>query len=178
LARGDLDKALSKLGLHGGRLGDTLVALGLVDAVDVFRAIRDQGRDRVAALCTWKDGLASFYRGTQPTHVEFPLELDLSSAIMAGVILASEGDPRRALPADNARVVPGPRHAATSESKEIGRAPASLIAAARFAPERMTVEVMLERLTRSGDGPGPSAREVAAAITTAQLLGWVAFATQ
>jgi hypothetical protein len=178
LSREALEKALSALGQHGGRLGDTLVALGLVDAVDVFRAIRDQGRDRVAALCTWKDGLASFYRGTQPTHVEFPLELDLSSAIMAGLILANDGDPRRALPIEGTRVVPGARHEATNQPKEIGRAPASLIAVARFAPERMSLPVMLERLSRSGEGPGPSPREAAAAVATAKLLGWIDYATQ
>jgi serine/threonine-protein kinase len=178
LSREDLEKALGALGQYGGRLGDTLVALAMVDAVDVFRAIRDQGRDRVAALCTWKDGLASFYRGTTPTHVEFPLELDLSSAIMAGVILASEGDPRRALPNDETRVVPGQRHATTSEAKEIGRAPASLIAVARFAPERLTIPAMLDRLSRPGEGPGPSAREASAAVVTARLLGWISYATQ
>jgi serine/threonine-protein kinase len=178
LSREDLEKALNALGHHGGRLGDTLVALGMVDAVDVFRAIRDQGRDRVAALCTWKDGLASFYRGTQPTHVEFPLELDLSSAIMAGLILAHEGDPKRALPDATARIVPGPRHASTNEPKEIGRAPASLISVARFAPERMSLEVLLDRISRSGEGPGPSPREAAAAVATAKLLGWIAYSTQ
>jgi serine/threonine protein kinase len=178
LSRQALEQALSALGQHGGRLGDTLIALGLVDAVDVFRAIRDQGRDRVAALCTWREGLASFYRGTTPTHVEFPLDLDLSSAIMAGVILASDGDPRATLPMETTRIVPGPRHAATNEAKELGRAPASLIGVARLAPERLSIQVLLERVGRSGDGPGPTPRESAAALATAKLLGWVEYATQ
>ena len=179
LSREDLEKALSALGQHGGRLGDTLVALGLVDAVDVFRAIRDQGRDRVAALCTWKDGLASFYRGTQPAHVEFPLELDLSSAIMAGVILANEGDPKRALPRDDTRVVPGPRHATTSDPKELGRAPTSLVAVARLAPDRLSLATLLERLGRPSEGaPSPSPRETTAAVATAKLLGWIEYSTQ
>ena len=178
LSREALEQALSALGQHGGRLGDTLIALGLVDAVDVFRAIRDQGRDRVAALCTWREGLASFYRGTTPTHVEFPLDLDLSSAIMAGVILASDGNPRATLPMESTRIVPGARHAATSDAKEIGRAPASLIGVARLAPERLTLEVLLERIGRSGEGAGPSPRESAAAIATAKLLGWIEFTTQ
>jgi serine/threonine-protein kinase len=178
LSRADLEKALSALGQYGGRLGDTLVALGLVDAIDVFRAIRDQGRDRVAALCTWKEGLASFYRGTAPAHVEFPLELDLSSAIMAGVILKNEGDPKRTLPSETTRVVPGARHAFTNEPKELGRAPASLISVARMAPERLSLQVLLERISRSGEGPGPTAREAAAAVATARYLGWVEYSTQ
>ncbi len=178
LSREALEQALSALGQHGGRLGDTLIALGLVDAVDVFRAIRDQGRDRVAALCTWREGLASFYRGTTPTHVEFPLDLDLSSAIMAGVILASDGDPRATLPMESTRIVPGTRHPATSEAKEIGRAPASLVGVARLASERLSLDVLLERISRTGEGTGPSPRESAAAIATAKLLGWIEYATQ
>jgi serine/threonine-protein kinase len=178
LTREALEQALSALNQHGGRLGDTLVALGLVDAVDVFRAIRDQGRDRVAALCTWREGLASFYRGTTPSHVEFPLELDLSSAIMAGVILATDGDPRATLPMDSTRIVPGPRHDFTHEAREIGRAPASLVGVARLAPERLSIQVLFERISRGGEGPGPTPRESAAAIATAKLLGWIEYATQ
>ena len=177
LTREELEQALSALGQHGGRLGDTLIALRLVDAVDVFRAIRDQGRDRVAALCTWREGLASFYRGTTPTHVEFPLDLDLSSAIMAGIILASDGDPRATLPMESTRIVPGPRHEATNEAKEIGRAPASLIGVARLARERLTLPVLLDRISR-GEGQGPSPRESAAAVVAARLLGWIEYATQ
>ena len=44
----ELELALAVLPRYDGRLGDTLISLGLVDAVDIFQAIRDQGRDRVA----------------------------------------------------------------------------------------------------------------------------------
>ena len=50
LTREQLETALGTLSSYGGRLGDTLIGIGMVDAVDVFRAIRDQGRDRVATL--------------------------------------------------------------------------------------------------------------------------------
>ncbi len=92
LARDELDLALAVLPRHGGRMGDTLIALGLVDAVDIFRAIREQGRDRVADLFVWKHGTASFYRGQQAPHVDFPLELDLPGLMLAGLEAAQPGD--------------------------------------------------------------------------------------
>ncbi|MGC4067882.1 MAG: DUF4388 domain-containing protein [Polyangiaceae bacterium] len=80
LERGELEYCLDVIGNQGGRLGDTLVSLGMVDALDVFRSIRDLGRDRVAALCSWNQGLATFYRGVSPTHVEFPLDSDFGES--------------------------------------------------------------------------------------------------
>jgi eukaryotic-like serine/threonine-protein kinase len=92
LAREELDLALAVLPRHGGRMGDTLIALGLVDPVDIFRAIREQGRDRVADLFVWKQGTASFYRGQQAPHVDFPLDLDLPGLMLAGLEAAQPGD--------------------------------------------------------------------------------------
>lgn len=178
LTREELDQALAELGHHGGRLGDTLISLGLVDAVDVFRAIRDQGRDRVAALCAWKDGLASFYRGASPPHVEFPLDLDLASAIMAGVIIGNDGEPRRALPEGEIQIVAGPRFDATSDHKEIGRSPHSLARVARLANERYDIARLLDSLTMPTEGNAVSGREAAAAIATAKLLGWIDYLTE
>ncbi len=178
LPREKLDRALSQLGRFDGRLGDTLIALGLVNAVDVFRAIRDQGRDRVAALCTWKEGIASFYRGTGPGRVEFPLDLDLASTMMAGVILAHEGNPLRALPPESTRVVPGRRFGETQDSKEIGRAPASLVAVLGRADRRLDLSGLLKALTDPPEGSPVSIREAAAAVATAKLLGWIEYGTQ
>jgi hypothetical protein len=175
LTRDALEQALSELGNYGGRLGDTLIALRLVDAVDVFRAIRDQGRDRVAAMCAWKDGMATFYRGTAPHHVEFPLDLDLASAMMAGVILGNEGDPSRALPAEETRVIPGPRFELTLDPKELGRIPSSLHHVARRAGEQQTVATLMRALTQRTEGTPVGAREAAAAIETARLLGWIQY---
>jgi serine/threonine protein kinase len=85
LAREELDLALAVLPRYSGRMGDTLISLGLVGPVDIFRAIREQGRDRVADLFLWKMGKLSFYRGQQAPHVEFPLDLDLPGLMLAGV---------------------------------------------------------------------------------------------
>jgi eukaryotic-like serine/threonine-protein kinase len=173
LSRQDLERALAELDRHQGRLGDTLIALELCDGVDLFRAIRDQGRDRVAALCAWKDGLATFYRGTQPARVDFPLDLDLANAMMAGIILRHEGNPRKALPADSARLVPGKRFETTRDPKELGRAPASLQRVARLTTEELSVERVLSVLTdKTAEAPAVGEREAAAAVATAELLGW------
>ena len=85
LAREELDLALAVLPRYGGRMGDTLIGLGLVGPVDIFRAIREQGRDRVADLFLWKQGEVSFYRGQAAPHVEFPLDLDLPALMLAGL---------------------------------------------------------------------------------------------
>jgi hypothetical protein len=155
-----------------------LIGLQLVDAVDVFRAIRDQGRDRVAALSTWDEGLVTFYRGTAPTRVEFPLDLDLASPMMAGAILRSKGEPRTLLPKDQI-VVAGPRYEAGKLPRERGAAPASLQYVMTFVTDRLTIDAALERLTdyRPGrEARAVSPKEAAAALFTAELLGWVAWA--
>ncbi|MFO0570033.1 MAG: hypothetical protein U0263_30595 [Polyangiaceae bacterium] len=41
ISREQLETALGALSRFGGRLGDTVIGLGYVEAVDVFRAIRD-----------------------------------------------------------------------------------------------------------------------------------------
>jgi hypothetical protein len=178
ITREQLDTALGSLSSYGGRLGDTLIGLQLVDAVDVFRAIRDQGRDRVAALSTWEEGLVTFYRGTAPTRVEFPLELDLASPMMAGTILRSKGEPRSLLPAGGKLVVPGPRHEAGKLPRERGAAPASLQYVMTFLTEHLGIDAALQRIIEYR--PGREARaispkEAAAALVVAELLGWAAW---
>jgi serine/threonine-protein kinase len=92
LAREELDLALAVLPRYSGRMGDTLISLGLVGPVDIFRAIRDQGRDRVADLFVWRTGKVAFYRGQVAPHVEFPLDLDLPSLMLAGLEAAHPGE--------------------------------------------------------------------------------------
>lgn len=92
LEREELDLALAVLPRYGGRMGDTLISMGLVGPVDIFRAIRDQGRDRVADLFLWKSGAVTFYRGQTAPHVEFPLDLELPALIVAGLEAAKPGD--------------------------------------------------------------------------------------
>jgi serine/threonine-protein kinase len=106
LEREELDLALAVLPRYGGRMGDTLISMGLVGPVDIFRAIRDQGRDRVADLFTWSGGTLSFYRGHAAPHVEFPLDLELPALMLAGLEAAEPGDaPLAPLAASMDRVV-------------------------------------------------------------------------
>ena len=92
ISRDELDFALAVLPRYGGRMGDTLIALGLVQAVDVFRAIRDQGRDRLNDLFGWKQGKVSLYFGQPSQNVEFPLDLEVPGLMIAGLETAQPND--------------------------------------------------------------------------------------
>ena len=178
LERAELDASLGTIAQQGGRLGDTLVARGLVDAVDIFRAIRDLGRDRVAAICGWRDGLVTFYRGNPPGRVDFPLDLDLASPMMAGVIVVSHGNPRALLPGGATLLAPGPRFHESSDPQERGTAPSSLQMIPMLLPERVSVDQTLSRLTAMRVGRGGRSiaeAEACAALLTAFELGWVRF---
>jgi eukaryotic-like serine/threonine-protein kinase len=175
LTREQLDAALASIAGSGGRLGDTLVGLGFVEAVDVFRAIRDQGRDRVAAICGWRRGSAMFYRGAEPPHVEFPLDLDLSSPMMAGAIVQSQGNPRALLPDDSTRLNPGPRHYAAFDPGELGTAPVSLRAVPKLAGSRLTVGEALAGILRTPAERRIGDKEAAAALVAAKAIGWVEY---
>jgi serine/threonine-protein kinase len=176
ISRAELDRALLELGNYGGRLGDTLVALGLVEVMDLFRAIRDQGRDRVGQLCAWKQGRVAFYRGSAPGAVQFPLDLDLSSAMMSGAVLASEGKPDVLLPPSWSRLVAGPRAAAANDKRERGTAPSSLQLVPSLIGSAGSMDDAVDMLTsvKTG-GRSVNEREAKAALVVAVALGWIAF---
>jgi hypothetical protein len=178
ITRPQLEVALTLVSRRGGRLGDTLISMGVVEAMDVFRAIRDQGRDRVAALCGWQQGSAVFYRHTAPTHVEFPLDLDLTSAMMAGVIVASKDDPCSTLPDLSVVLRPGSRYSALADRTERGTAPISMQLLPGLIPQGASLAEVMDHLTSRRPVRGTrtiSRREACAALVTAKILGWVDF---
>ncbi|HEX4336470.1 MAG TPA: serine/threonine-protein kinase [Polyangiaceae bacterium] len=178
ITRAQLDAALLELGNYGGRLGDTLVAMRLVEVMDLFRAIRDQGRDRVGQLCAWKQGRVAFYRGSEPGAVQFPLDLDLASAMMSGAILASEGKPDSILPPAWARLIPGPRASAANDKRERGTAPSSLQLVPSLLGSAETLDDAVDMLTSAKTGGrSVNEREAKAALVVAMSLGWIAFET-
>lgn len=61
--RAELEMALAVLPKFDGHMGDTLIALGMISAMDLFRAIGDQIRMRFSELLVWRQGTYEFYRG-------------------------------------------------------------------------------------------------------------------
>jgi serine/threonine protein kinase len=86
LGRGDLEFALGMLPQYNGKLGDTLVALGLLRPLDVFRLLSQQVRDRVIEVFGWTEGTFAFFRGTTNPTDGFPLGLDTFEILGAGVV--------------------------------------------------------------------------------------------
>lgn len=107
LRRGQLDApglALAKghLARYEGRMGDTLIALGLVDPMTIFQAIRAQGRARLADLFAWPEGSLLVVPGGAKVRPEFPLKLDILTALVEAtstVTFPLPTGPFRALPA-------------------------------------------------------------------------------
>ncbi|HMF41778.1 MAG TPA: protein kinase [Polyangia bacterium] len=86
LGPADLELALSMLPHYNGKLGDTLVALGLLRPLDVFRLLSEQVRDRVIDVFGWTEGTFAFYRGVTNRQENFPLGLDTFEILGASVV--------------------------------------------------------------------------------------------
>jgi hypothetical protein len=123
ITRAELDLALGQLRSHDGRLAEALVGLGLAERAAVSRALRNLGRDRVASVCSWREGQAQLYRGSAPANVDVPLDLDLTVPMMAGAIhVLSRGEALKV----NA-LSPGRRHEDAQAPEERGSAPSFLL---------------------------------------------------
>jgi len=86
LRQAELEMALGMLPHFSGKLGDTLVGLGLMRPLDVFRQLSQQVRDRVIDVFRWSRGSFAFYRGVQNDQESFPLDLDAFEILGAGVL--------------------------------------------------------------------------------------------
>lgn len=85
LERSELDFALAVMPRFEGRLGDTLVALGLVEPVHLFRHIATSARDKLLDIFTWGEGHASLYRGVMPPESGFRLDIDVWNVLDVGL---------------------------------------------------------------------------------------------
>ena len=89
ISPGELAMALAMMPHFGGKLGDTLVGLGLMKPLDVFRHLTRQVRDKIIDVCTWQKGQYRWYKGKRNARESFPLGLDAFEIIGAGAFAIS-----------------------------------------------------------------------------------------
>jgi serine/threonine protein kinase len=83
--RMELEMALAMLPRFGGRLGDTLVGIGVLRPIELFRAIHDQTQGRLVDVLRWKEGEIAFARGVRSQEETFPLGVDIYEIINRGI---------------------------------------------------------------------------------------------
>ncbi len=165
LTRQELSAALKHMVRTQGQLGESLVALKLVDPVVVYQALCSQGRDRIVDACAWTSGTARFFSGVTRPQVAFPLDVDLHLCLVQAVDAA-----QRSLPDAQRRLVPlagCPAPRSTPSTLQL------LNLVPSIARKRVTVGTAVEELSML------SARGVTTSPVTyllaAHLLGWIDF---
>lgn len=165
LERGDLDFALAVLPRFDGRLGEAITGLGLLEPVKMFKAIEEQGRDKIVEVFGWSDGEISFYSGAQPGKVEFPLDLPIGPIVEAG--MASMLDEPHAVA----------RYSAWVERRIRPREVPSSLRDAGWSPRVERALLAIKQPTRVGavldalKADGLSAYEAILAVESARVVG-------
>jgi serine/threonine protein kinase len=172
ISRAELDLGLAQIKSHDGRLGKALVGLGLAESTVVSRAVRNLGRDRVAALCGWREGHAQLYRGSTPSDVEVPLDLDLTIVMMMAAMQAlARGEVLRVQ-----TIVPGRRFEDAQAPEERAGVPSSLVDLLELASSGpLTLAGASGALIERGKARERvvSEREAHGALTVAIALEWM-----
>jgi serine/threonine-protein kinase len=129
LRAAELDMALGMLPHFSGKLGDTLVGLGLMRPLDVFRQLSQQVRDRVIDLFRWSTGTFAFYRGVTNQQGSFPLGLDGFEILGAGVVTVPTADlEQRFAPALDSRPRRSGRRTIDPDAFHLGPTPREVLA--------------------------------------------------
>jgi serine/threonine protein kinase len=81
LSDGELSMALAMVSHYGGKIGDTLVGLGLLGRVEVFRHLTRHARTKVVDLCSSTAGRYAWYAGKEDPRESFPLEPEAFSML-------------------------------------------------------------------------------------------------
>jgi serine/threonine-protein kinase len=76
ITEGELAMTLAILPRFNGKLGDTLVGLGLMRPLEVFRHLSRQVRDKLIDVFGWQRGKYRYFRGRTNEKDAFPLRLD------------------------------------------------------------------------------------------------------
>jgi eukaryotic-like serine/threonine-protein kinase len=90
LSDGELAMALAMMPHYGGKLGDTLVGLGLMKPLEVFRHLTRQVRTKIIDVCTWNRGSFAWYAGRENPREAFPLDFNAFEILGAGAMALSD----------------------------------------------------------------------------------------
>jgi eukaryotic-like serine/threonine-protein kinase len=90
LSDGELAMALAMMPHYGGKLGDTLVGLGLLKPLEVFRHLTRQVRTKIVDVCTWNKGGFAWYAGRDNPREAFPLDFNAFEILGAGALALSD----------------------------------------------------------------------------------------
>ncbi len=90
LSDGELAMALAMMPHYGGKLGDTLVGLGLLKPLEVFRHLTRQVRTKIIDVCTWNRGSFAWYAGRENPREAFPLDFNAFEILGAGAMALSD----------------------------------------------------------------------------------------
>jgi serine/threonine-protein kinase len=144
--RSELDMALAVMPRFEGKLGDTLVALGLVEPLELFQHIGEQVREKLLDLFTWASGTATFYEGVDPPSSSFPLRLDAWEILDRGL------QRRMAAGFENTLIVERGQHLLVQADRiDTAVATAALPDDLRAALKRCTTPQTVEQLARFVD---------------------------
>jgi serine/threonine-protein kinase len=169
LERSDLDFALAVLPRFNGRLGEALTGLGLLDAMKMFKAIQEQGRDKVAELFSWSEGTLAFYDDAQPSKVEFPMDLPVGPIVETGI--ARMLDDRRA----SARWAPWVDRRLAVADVPAGLHEAGWSPRVEHALRLAKAPIVVRTLLRSIAVSGTTAHDAARAVESARVVGLLRF---
>jgi serine/threonine protein kinase len=90
LSDGELAMALAMMPHYGGKLGDTLVGLGLLKPLEVFRHLTRQVRTKIIDVCTWTRGGFGWYAGRENNREAFPLDFNAFEILGAGAMAMAD----------------------------------------------------------------------------------------
>ncbi len=86
LTRDELERALDAMPHFGGRLGDTLIGLGLMQPLDAVRQLGRQVRRKLVEVCAWQTGTFRWYEGERNPWPALALHLDTFEILGAGCL--------------------------------------------------------------------------------------------
>jgi serine/threonine-protein kinase len=171
--RSELDMALAVMPRFEGKLGDTLVALGLVEPLELFQHIGEQVREKLLDLFTWPSGTATFYEGVDPPSSGFPLKLDAWEILDRGLErrIAAGFESELILERGQSRVAQADR---IDTAVATAALPDDLRAALRLCKSPRTIEEIAQFVTQQpGDVDPQRGYRVAALLLSLGAVHWV-----